>query len=42
MMYRVFSRVEVTLKFIIDQMNPYIMQEGGKIVTNKENLENPI
>jgi len=37
MMYKVFSRVDDTLKHIIDQMNPYIMQEGGKIVSNPEN-----
>jgi len=42
MMYKVFSRVDSTLKYVIDQMNPYIMQEGGKIVSNKENLNDPI
>jgi hypothetical protein len=42
MMYKVFSRVETTLKFIIDEMNPYIMREGAKIVGNQENLKDPI
>jgi hypothetical protein len=42
MMYKVFARVESTLKFIIEQMNPYINQEGGKIVGNQENLKDPI
>lgn len=41
-MYKVFSRCEQTLKYIIDQMNPYIMQEGGKIVGNEENQKDPI
>jgi hypothetical protein len=41
-MYKVFSRVETTLKCIIEQMNPYIMQEGTKIVSNKEHLKDPI
>ena len=38
MMYKVFSRVDTTLKYIINKMNPYIMQEGGKIVKNQDNL----
>lgn len=37
MMYRVFSRSESTLKYIINCMNPYIMHEGSLIVTNEEN-----
>lgn len=41
-MYRVFNRVEQTLKFIINQMNPYIMSEGGKIVTNPQNQAEPL
>jgi hypothetical protein len=34
MMYKVFSRVDSTLKFIIAKMNDYIMKEGKKIVEN--------
>jgi hypothetical protein len=42
LMYKVFYRVEWTLKFIINKLNPYIMQEGGKIVKNEENLKDPL
>lgn len=42
MMYNVFSKVDWTLKFIINRMNPYINQEGGKIVKNQENLKDPL
>ena len=31
-MYEVFSRVDTTLKYIIDKMNPFIMNEGRKII----------
>ena len=41
-MYRVFSRVESTLKFIIAKMNDYIMKEGKKIVENTQLLADPI
>ena len=41
-MYKVFSRVENTLKYIIEQMNPYIMREGQKIVNNEENVKDPL
>ena len=40
-MYEVFSRVETTLKFIIDKMTPFIMTEGRKIIKNEENLKDP-
>lgn len=36
-MYKVFNRVEHTLKHIINSMNPYIMAEGTKIVSNVQN-----
>ena len=42
MMYKVFSRVETTLKYIINKMNPYIMKEGAKIVKNQDNLKDPL
>ena len=41
-MYRVFSRVESTLKFIIAKINDYIMKEGKKIVENESLLQDPI
>ena len=37
MMYKVFYRTPSTLNHIINKMNPYIMQEGEKIVKNDEN-----
>ena len=40
-MYQVFSRVEKTLSHIIEEMNPYIIQEGSKIVMNEENQKDP-
>jgi hypothetical protein len=36
-MYNIFSRVDSTLKYIIEIMYPYIMQEGAKITKNPEN-----
>jgi hypothetical protein len=41
MMYQVFNRTPSTLIHIINKMNPYILQEGAKIVTNEENLKDP-
>ena len=34
--------VESSLKYIIEIMDQYIMQEGKKITTNEENLKNPL
>ena len=42
MMYKVFYRTPSTLNHIINKMNPYIMQEGEKIVKNEENLKDPL
>ena len=42
MMYKVFSRVESTLKYVIDKMNPYIEEKGKLIVQNEENKKDPI
>jgi hypothetical protein len=36
-MYNIFSRVISTLKYIIEIIDPYIMQEGAKITKNSEN-----
>jgi hypothetical protein len=41
-MYNIYSRIESTLKYIIEIMDQYIMQEGKKITTNEENLKNPL
>ena len=35
-MYKLFARVEHTLKFIITQMDPFLMMEGRKITKNEE------
>ena len=35
-MYNIFSRVESTLNYIKDIMDPYIKQEGVKITKNPE------
>ena len=40
-MYEVFSRVETTLKYIIDKMTPFIMSEGRKIIKNEDNQKDP-
>jgi len=42
MMYKVFSRVESTLKYVINKMNPYIEEKGKLIVQNEENKKDPI
>lgn len=42
LMYQIFSRVPSTLKYIINKMNPYIMEEGRKILKNEDNLGSPI
>ena len=41
-MYNIFSRVESTLKYIIETMDQYIMQEGAKITKNLEILKDPL
>jgi hypothetical protein len=42
-MYSVFIRIPdpSILQNIIDVMNPYIAQEGGKIVSDTDNLADP-
>ena len=42
LMYQVFLRVETTLKYMIIKMEPFIMEEGRKIIKNKELLKEPI
>ena len=41
-MYTVFLRVETTLKYMISKMDPFIMQEGRKIIKNEELSKDPI
>ena len=41
-MYGVFQRVEVTLKFMIAKMDPFIMDEGRKIIKNEELTKDPV
>jgi len=42
LMYNVFSRVETTLKFILDEMQPYIQDRGRIIVKDEELLKQPV
>jgi hypothetical protein len=42
LMYRVFSRVENTLKYIIQKMQPYIEGRGDKIVMDEANVKDPV
>lgn len=41
-LYRVFSRVPETLPHVIAQMKPYIDKVGSAIVSDGDNLKNPI
>jgi hypothetical protein len=41
-MFRLFKRVESTLKFIIQKMAPYIEGRGEKIVTDEALIKDPI
>lgn len=42
LMFRIFKRVESTLKFIIQKMNPYIEGRGKKIIDDEALLKDPI
>ena len=42
LMYDVFLRVETTLKYVIQKMDPFIMQEGKKIINNEDLRKDPI
>lgn len=42
LMYRIFRRVETTLKFIIAKMQPYIETRGEKIVTDDALKKDPV
>jgi len=41
-MFRMFKRVESTLKYIIQKMSPYIEDRGKKIVEDEALLKDPI
>lgn len=42
MMFRIFKRIESTLKFIIQKMQPYIEARGEKIVTDEALQKDPV
>ena len=42
LLYTVFNRVDTTLKFIIDKMDPYIQKEGEKIVLSTDLKAKPL
>jgi hypothetical protein len=42
LMFRIFKRVDSTLKFIIQKMNPYIEGRGEKIIGDEQLLKDPI
>ena len=42
LMFRIFKRVEGTLKYIIQKMSPYIEERGKKIVEDEALLKDPI
>jgi hypothetical protein len=42
LMYKVFVRVETTIKYIINKMNPYIENRGKKIVDDETLQKNSI
>jgi cullin 3 len=42
LMFRIFRRIESTLKFIIQKMQPYIEARGEKIVTDETLQKDPV
>jgi hypothetical protein len=42
LMYKVFRRVESTLKYIIQKMQPYIESRGDKIVMDEALVKDPV
>ena len=42
LMYRIYKRVESTLKFIINKMHPYIIKRGESIITDQNVLKDPV
>lgn len=41
-MFRIFKRMEGTLKYIIAKMGPYIESRGEKIISDETLLKDPI
>jgi len=41
-MFRIFRRIEGTLKYIIQKMQPYIEGRGEKIVTDETLQKDPV
>ena len=41
-MYRVFKRVDTTLKYILAKMQPYIESRGEKIVSDVALQKDPV
>ena len=41
-MYRLYHKVPNATYYIIEQMTPYITQEGFKLIKDEANLKNPI
>ncbi len=41
-MYTLFSKVKVTLKFIIEEMQPYIEERGRGIIDDDTNKKDPV
>jgi hypothetical protein len=41
-MYKVFSRSQCTLKFIIEKMSAYILKEGTKLISSPVLINDPI
>ena len=42
LVYKVFNRVKGTIKFIIDKMDPFIHNEGKKIVLSEALKDKPL
>lgn len=42
LMYRIFRRIESTLKYIIQKMQPYIESRGEKIVQDENLQKDPV
>jgi len=41
-MYLLFSKVDTTLKFMLEEMSPYIEERGKSIVENEEFKKDPV
>ena len=41
-MYTLFSKVESTLKYILEEMQPYIEERGGSFISDDELKKDPV